>query len=205
MKPYPSISRSTGQDFREFEAYVFDKLDGSNLRVEWSRKQGWCKFGTRNRLFDQSDEVFGEAIPLFRNTLADGVEKVVRDQRWDRVTIFMEFWGRESFAGQHVPEDPKFLTLFDVNPYKQGILGPKQFIDLFEHLDIPRTLGRVKWTRGFVERVRQGAVDGITLEGVVGKAGTRHDLVMAKAKTQAWIDKVLARYGLEEGGKILSS
>lgn len=204
MKPYPSISRSTGQDFQEFEAYVFDKLDGSNLRVEWSRKQGWFKFGTRNRLFDETDEVFAEAIPIFHSTLAEGLTKVVRDERWDRVTVFMEFWGKQSFAGQHVPGDQKFLTLFDVNPYKQGILGPKQFIDLFEHLPIPKLLGRLKWTRGFVERVRLGQVEGITEEGVVGKGGFRHELVMAKAKTQVWIDKVLAHYGLEAGQKIIS-
>jgi hypothetical protein len=205
MKPYPSIARSTGQDFQEFEAYVFDKLDGSNLRVEWTRKQGWFKFGTRNRLFDETDEVFAEAIPLFQKTLAEGVEKVARDERWDKLTIFMEFWGKGSFAGQHVPGDPKFLTLFDVNPYKQGILGPRQFLDLFDHLPHPKMLGRMKWTRGFVERVRKGEIEGITEEGVVGKAGTRHELVMAKAKTQVWIDKVLARYGTEAGGKIVNS
>lgn len=205
MKLYPSIARSTGQDFQEFEAYVFDKLDGSNLRVEWTRKQGWFKFGTRGRLFDGTDEVFGEAIPLFQNTLGEGVEKVARDERWDKVTIFMEFWGKQSFVGQHVPGDPKFLTLFDVNPYKKGFLGPKQFIDLFEHLPIPKVLGRMKWTRGFVERVRRGEIEGITEEGVVGKAGTRHEIVMAKAKTQVWIDKVLARYGIEAGQKIVNS
>lgn len=205
MKPYPSIARSVGQDFREFEAYVFDKLDGSNLRVEWSRKQGWHKFGTRKRLFDETDEMFAESIPLFRSTLADGVEKVARDERWDRLTIFMEFWGKQSFAGDHVPGDPKFLTLIDVNPYKKGILGPKQFLDLFKHLPIPKMLGRLKWTRGFVERVRLGQVEGITEEGVVGKAGVRHELVMAKAKTQVWIDKVLAKYGMEAGQKIVNS
>lgn len=29
MKSYAPILRSTGQDFREFDAYVFDKLDGT--------------------------------------------------------------------------------------------------------------------------------------------------------------------------------
>lgn len=65
MKTYPSIPRSTGQSFQEYDAYVFDKLDGSNLRFEWSRKKGWVKYGTRRRLFDTTDPVFGEAITLF--------------------------------------------------------------------------------------------------------------------------------------------
>ena len=205
MKPYPSISRSTGQSFREFDAYVFDKLDGSNLRVEWTRKRGWAKYGTRTRLFDETDEVFAPAIPLFKNTLADGLEKVARDERWDQVTVFMEFWGDKSFAGLHEPEDPKRLTLFDVNPYKKGILGPRRFLDLFGHLSIPRLLGRMKWTRGFVEEVRLGKISDITFEGVVGKGGDGHDLVMSKAKTQTWIDKVKEKFGAEEGQKILDS
>lgn len=205
VKLYPSIPRSTGQTFREFDAYVFDKVDGSNLRVEWTRKRGWFKFGTRQRLFDETDEVFGGAIALFRETLAQGIEKVARDERWDMVTVFMEFWGEKSFAGEHETCDPKRLTLFDVNPYKKGILGPKEFLDLFGHLPIPRFLGRMRWTRGFVERVRLGQVEGVTFEGVVGKAGKGHDLVMSKAKTQAWIDKVMEKFGIENGRKIVDS
>jgi len=205
MKLYPSISRSTGQSFREFDAYVFDKVDGSNLRFEWSRKRGWYKYGTRERLFDQTDEVFGEAIPLFQKILAEPLDKVARKERWDALTVFAEFWGLGSFAGLHVPGEPKNLTLFDANPYKKGILGPKQFLDLFGDLGIPKFLGRQRWTRGFVERVRLGQVEGITFEGVVGKGGEGHDLVMAKAKTQAWLDRVVEKFGIEQGTKIINS
>jgi len=205
MKLYPSISRSTGQSFREFDAYVFDKIDGSNLRFEWTRKRGWHKYGTRERLFDQTDEVFGEAIPIFEKTLADPLDKVARKERWDVLTVFAEFWGPGSFAGLHVPGEPKNLTLFDANPYKKGILGPRQFLDLFGDLGIPKFLGRQRWTRGFVERVRLGQVEGITFEGVVGKGGEGHDLVMAKAKTQAWLDRVMEKFGIEQGTKIINS
>lgn len=205
MKLYPSISRSTGQQFQEFDAYVFDKVDGSNLRFEWSRKRGFYKYGTRQRLFDESDEVFGEAVKLFKDTLDDPLSKVAKKQGWDGLTAFAEFWGPGSFAGEHVPGEPKKLTLFDANPYKKGILGPKPFLDLFGHLEIPRFLGKMRWTRGFVERVRLGQVENITFEGVVGKAGEGHDLVMAKAKTQVWIDKVLEKFGIENGQKIVNS
>lgn len=205
MKPYPSISRSTGQHFREFEAYVFDKLDGSNIRVEWSRKRGWNKFGTRTRLLDGTDTTFGEVIPLFKNTIADSIEQVAKNERFEQITIFMEFWGKQSFAGQHVIGDPKFLTLFDINVYKKGILGPKQFLDLFGNLNCtPKFLGRCNWTRGFVERIRIGDVPDITFEGVVGKAGDGHDLIMAKAKSQAWVDKVTAQYG-DDANTIINS
>lgn len=211
MKQYPSIPRSTGQHFREIPgAYVFDKLDGSNLRFEWNRKRGWYKSGTRTRLFDQSDPDFGEAIPLFQRALVDPVEKVARDERWDQIVVFCEFWGAKSFAGLHEKDDPKRLTLFDVAVYKRGLLGPKDFLKLFGNLQpplTPRFLGQSNWTRGFVDRVRAGEVEGVTFEGVVGKMGNgrTHDLVMAKAKTQKWVDAVLAKYGAEEGRKIVES
>ena len=206
MKSYPSIPRSTGTAFSEFNAYVFDKLDGSNLRFEWSKKQKWYKFGTRTRLFDKSDEVFGEAIPLFQSTMADKIEKIAVDNRWESVIVFAEFYGAKSFAGLHEPGDKKFLSVFDVAPYKKGILGPKEFLDLFcGKVNTATFLGQYHWTRGFVEKVRMGAIEDITLEGVVGKAGSGHKLQMSKAKTQRWIDMVLAIKSPEEAKKIIES
>ena len=205
MKGYPSIPGSTGQDFQEFDAYVFDKYDGSNLRAEYTKKRGLWKFGTRNRMFDKSDPVFGSAVDLFKNMWEDKIGKVAASQRWESVIIFCEFWGPNSFAGVHEPTDSHILTLFDVNPYKKGFLGPKEFIKLFgEYEHTAKLLGREHWTRGFVQRVRSGDYP-CGLEGVVGKAGEGHDQIRAKAKTQAWIDKVLARYGADEAKKIIES
>jgi hypothetical protein len=203
MKEYPSIPQSIGTAFREMpNAYVFDKLDGSNLRFEWSRKRGWHKSGTRERLFDTTDPIFGEALPLFQQTLAEPLTRTFRDQRWDTAVVFCEFWGPGSFAGVHVPGEPKRLTILDVAPHKQGILGPRDFLDLFlgrwflpERFEVPRFLGITRWTRGYVDSVRRGDVEGVTFEGVVGKAGEGHHQIRSKAKTQAWIDQVLARHG----------
>ena len=148
MKQYPHIPKSTGQSFCEFDAYVFDKLDGSNLRFEWSKKQGWHKFGTRHRLFDETDVDFGPAIPLFMNGLANEIEKTCRDQGFDRVVVFAEFWGDQSLGGYHDPDDPKRLSLFDVSVHKRGLLGPKDFVKLFGGCsDVAPLLGRFKWTR----------------------------------------------------------
>jgi hypothetical protein len=202
MKSYPSIARG----FEEFDAYIFDKLDGSNLRMQWSRKKGWYKFGTRTRLFDSSDEIFGPAIGLFDNTLAKPLHDIAKAERYDELVVFCEFWGPNSFAGLHESSDEKQLTLFDAAPYKQGLLGPRDFLKLFGHLNIPKFLGKHNWTRGFVQQVRDGAIDGVTFEGVVGKAKEgRHDLIMRKAKTQAWVDKVKQRYSPEDAEKIISS
>ena len=206
MKEYPSIPRSTGTSFVEFDAAVFDKLDGSCLRFSWTPKAGWSKTGTRTRLLDATDPVFGPALPLFETSLAEPLARIARAQRWEQVTVFAEFWGPGSFAGVHVVGDPMHLTLFDVAPYKKGLLEPNQFRALFEEaVPTPAYLGRLRWTRGFVERVRAGQVEGITFEGVVGKAPGRQGLLMAKAKTQAWLDKVAALYAPEAARRIIES
>lgn len=205
MKSYPSIPGSHGQDFQEFDAYVFDKYDGSNLRAEYRKKRGFYKFGTRNRLFDQTDPVFGVAVELFKSTWEDRIGAIAAQQNWDSVIVFCEFLGPTSFAGSHDPAEAKTLTLFDVVPTKKGLLGPKQFLKLFGDLeDTAKLIGQEHWTRGFVQRVRNGEYP-CTFEGVVGKAGEGHDQTRAKAKTQAWIDKVLARYSADDAKKIIDS
>jgi hypothetical protein len=208
MKSYPSIAASTGTAFREIpNAYIFDKLDGSNIRAEWSKKQGFYKFGTRTRLLDESDEVFGGVPKLWQEKMSEPLAKIATDQRWESAVFFAEFFGSGSFAGVHQPEDVKQLALIDVAPYKKGILGPRDFLKLFRgQVRTAEFLGQHNWTRGFVEQIRMGPLlNGITFEGVVGKAGEGHKLVMAKAKTLAWVEKVRLLYTAEEAEKIINS
>ena len=192
MKHYPSIEK-----FRKgrVKLHTFDKLDGSNLRFEWSKKRGWYKFGTRARLFDETDEDFGIAIPIFMERLSEPLGKICTDCRWQDVVVFAEFWGKKSFAGTHVKGDPKQLTVFDVNVYKQGYLPPRTFLKLFGEFG-PKYLGDLNWTPGFVEDVQMNRVEGLTFEGVVGKTYVGRKLVMYKAKTGAWIDKVREVFGI---------
>ena len=201
MKFYPSIPRGY---FRRFQAHTFDKVDGSLTRWEWSKKRGWYKYGTRTRLFDETDLIFGSAIALFHDTLAAPIADIAKVQQWDRVVAFAEFHGLHSLAGTHLPEDPKSLTLFDISPLGKGILPPTEFLKLFGHLEIPRFLGIIDWDHDYVDQVRQSKVEGITFEGVVGKAEIDKKIIMEKAKTQAWIDKVLDRYG-DKGKAIVES
>lgn len=205
MKEYPHILRAAGMNFMEYQAYVFDKLDGSNLRFEWSKKQGWHKFGTRTQMFDQTNKVFGPAIPIFKDMLGAQLEEIAVNNRWQRIIAFCEYVGPNSFAGWHDPNDQMDLTLFDVNVHQRGILGPKEFLKHFKYLKTPNFLGIQNWTRGFVQRVYNGEVDGITFEGVVGKAGEGHQLQMAKAKTKAWLDRIHAKFTPEEAEKLINS
>lgn len=204
MKTYPSIPNSMGQKFREFNAYLYDKLDGSNLRFEWSKKRGWYKQGTRTRLFDETDSIFGPALNVFEDTLAGGLADIAIINRWQKMIVFAEFWGEHSLGGVHDPADTKNLTLFDVSVDKKGFVSPQEFNSWFGHLNVAEFLGQYKWTRQLVQDVRDGAFEGVSFEGVVGKAGASPKRIMAKAKTQVWVDSILSRYG-EDGQQIVDS
>jgi hypothetical protein len=56
---------------------------------------------------------------LFQDTLAESFEKVFRDnpayQRIERATVYCEFFGPSSFAGQHDWDEPKELVVIDVS------------------------------------------------------------------------------------------
>ena len=43
MKGYPSIPREVQHSLN---VYAFDKLDGSQIRAEWTQKNGFFKFGS---------------------------------------------------------------------------------------------------------------------------------------------------------------
>lgn len=205
MKEYPSILQSNKVPCG-IVLHTFRKEDGSNLRFEWNKKQRWYKTGTRTHLFDKTDPTFGMAIPIFQETWAEDLEKIAIDNKWEELVAFCEFWGEQSIAGQHVPDDPKRLTLFDVNVYKKGILTPEEFLRLFGHLAIPTYLGERTWNDEFMASVRSSTLEGMSFEGVVGKSyiKTKNKIVMYKAKSQAWIDRVYEIHG-EKGKFIVDS
>lgn len=208
MKQFPSIYRNPNAG----EMYVFDKLDGSNLRFEGTRRKGktweWVKYGTRTRLFDETDPVFGKAIAIFHSSIAHSLAEMALEERWESATFFCEFHGPNSFAGWHDPTDKHRVTLIDISPHKKGILGPKEFIRLVDKFKVPDTatfLGRFKWNQEFIQAIYEGKVPGVTFEGVVGKNGESHKLQMWKTKSKAWIDKVKEKYSVEEAAKLLES
>lgn len=64
MKEYLSIPREIRFGI---PAYVFDKLDGSNIRAEWNKKKGFHKFGSKNRLIGTDQLFLPEAIPIIKS------------------------------------------------------------------------------------------------------------------------------------------
>lgn len=189
MKDYPSIP---GTYDREMQIHAFDKLDGSNIRAEWNRKQGFYKFGSKTQLLAGNSGVLNEAPELIRQQHGDALTEVFRRERYDSAVAFFEFYGPNSFAGQH-RDEPHRVTLIDVSPYKKGILPPSEFLRLFGHLDVPELLFRGVIDDEFVDAVRNSTLEGMTLEGVVckGKLDRKSEVpAMFKIKSKAWLTKL---------------
>lgn len=191
MKQYPTIP---GGVRRGVPVYIFDKLDGSNVRAEWSRKRGWHKFGRRHGLLDDSNPILAnEAQDLMLDSYGDDLGAIFRKQRWDRAIAYFEFHGPNSFAGHH-EEEPHKVTLIDVSVHRKGILEPRKFLKLFDQLPagLPTLLHHGNFTADLQAEVANGTLDGMTFEGVVGKGKNVSPgrPLMFKWKSLAWLERL---------------
>lgn len=194
MKEYPTIQGPNKAP--RSRCIAFYKYDGSNIRLEWSKKRGFYKFGSKKVLIDRTDEL-GEAIDLFLETYGNDLEKIFLTHKMFRgcqlVTIFCEFFGENSFAGQHEPDDSKEIILLDINIHKKGIMLPSDFIKVFGHLKIPEIVYEGNFTNQFVKDVKNGMYpvrEGIVAKGSLPNRKRNHSLWMAKCKTKWWMDRL---------------
>jgi hypothetical protein len=195
MEQYPSI----GTQISNEPVYVFDKLDGSNIRAEWSRKSGFMKFGTRTRLLDPAEVGLGEAVGLFQEKYADDLGQLFKAARYERATAFLEFYGPNSFAGFHAEEKHDVL-LFDVHVYKRGMLPPKEFLELTEgkhEVEHAPLLHHGRFGTELYQAVRNSTLEGMTFEGVVAKGArdARNRPITFKLKSHAWLERLKGKYG----------
>lgn len=183
MKSYPSIPAVVQMGL---PIYAFDKIDGSNIRAEWSKKRGFYKFGSRKRLLGEDQPSIIKAQSLIQEQ-EDEVARICEKNRWNRIILFYEFAGPKSSFGNHNEDDEQSVFLIDANPYKRGILPPREFIDTFFNLPTARLLYRGNCNNGFVQSVKDGTLEGMGREGVVCKAkGRGNEIVMFKIKSEAW-------------------
>lgn len=201
MKQYNTIKPWNQGHFGK-RCIGFDKLDGSNIRAEWSRKKykkgegydGWYKFGTRKQMIDENHEQFGNAVKVFTEKYVESLSKVFVDNKLYRniqsFVIFGEYYGENSFAGQHTdPDEDMEMTIFDVSPHKKGIISPFEFIKYFGHLDIPEIVYEGNYNKQLVYDVRDGKYDvdeGLIIKGLTDKKR----LWSCKLKTNEWLEKV---------------
>lgn len=207
MKEYPHIMYAYQGIFGE-NIYAFDKLDGSNIRVEWNRKNakksnftgGFVKFGTRTQLISKTDQHFGDSVDIFYEKYSDDLNEIFFNEKYFRnintVTLFLEYFGPNSFAGFHDLTEKKDLVLFDVNPYKKGMLPPKLFLEYFGHLHIPDVVHVGNYNKEFIKSIYENEElkEGVVCKGVRKTKG--NDVVwMAKVKTKKWLDRLKNKYG----------
>lgn len=199
MKQYPKIGYFDESLIGQY-CYAFDKLDGSNIRLEFSKKRGWYKFGTRNEIISPTHTQFGRSIDIFIEKYSKDLESVFRSNRQyrnaDSFVVFAEYFGENSFAGQHQDETMD-IKLFDISQYKRGLIPPKEFIENFGHLDIPDLVYQGNYNIDMVESIRKNVLnlkEGVVVKGIFKTKG--NDVVwMSKIKTNDWLIRVREKFG----------
>ena len=191
MKEYPSIETRIRNDIK---AFLYPKYDGSCIRACWTPKRGFYKFGSRTQLISDTDKPLGEAISLLNNKYNECLSKAFTDKlpKIESVMCFFEFYGKNSCFGGHLDE-PHELTLFDIAPYKKGLLPPNEYLDLVGNLDVCLPIYEGFIDEDIIKQIREGTLEGITFEGAVakGKADNKTKMpIMFKIKTYAWLNKL---------------
>lgn len=196
MKQYPTINYYG--DYWGLPIIAFDKLDGSNLRFEYSQKRGFYKAGTKNMMIDKNTEHFGFAIDLFLNKYNESLTKIFKSKDYrniQSIVCFAELLGENSQFGQHDYETDKFdITLFDVELHKTGFVPPRTFVKDFEHTGIPSIVYEGNLNKQFILDIKNN-VFGLK-EGVIGKGlianRKENNLYYFKAKANEWFDRLRA-------------
>jgi hypothetical protein len=205
VKTYHTIEKNV-YDYIGQHVFGFDKIDGSNFRAEWNRKlskktyftKGFGKFGTRNEMIKNVNNPFIEAANIFKDKYSETLDKIFNENKLfrgiDTITVYGEFFGPSSFAGIHNWKEDHDLIIFDMFLYKKDFLKPRDFIDIFGHLDIPKLVFQdildekiIKDIVANVYRLKEGLV----LKGVI-----ENKVFMVKVKTKQWLDKIRSIYGL---------
>lgn len=189
MKEYDSIKYGL-KEFHSIPIIAFDKLDGSNIRIEWNRKSGFNKVGTRTQLINETSE-FYKAFLIFKNkyenTLIDLFKtKVFRNI--NKITVFGEFFGKQSKFGIHDFKNDIFdYVIFDIylNDLK-CFVSPKDFIKYEFHKPDIIYIGNMN--KEFISDIRKNTE---LKEGVVCKGFDKKGILRYfKLKTDKWFENL---------------
>lgn len=199
MKKYPSIGTKIDYDV---DVIGFDKLDGSNIRAFWTAaEKQFVSFGTRTLVLKPDHRFLGPAIELITTKYEAVLNEIFLEKKYKEVTAFFEYYGENSFAGRHVPEDEKKAVLIDLMIYKKGLVHPEDFVQDYLHVGIPEILFRGKMDENIVLQIKEGTLPNMSEEGLVfkgrgGKKG-KHPVTF-KVKSNAWIERLKTLCGDDE-------
>ena len=185
---------------------AFDKLDGSNLRFEWSRKRGFYKFGTRRCIIEEKTEFYGAGIRIFLDKYASELDKVFRYEykNTESFICYGEYFGPNSRFGFHDPTDKMDVVLFDIDQHKRGLIHPREFIKVFGSLHIPKVIYDGVLSHALYDKVYSNSVEGFEnqlQEGVICKTTINDNnfgnLHYCKIKTKDWLEGLKIKCGEE--------
>jgi len=210
MLEYPEM-KNLSKSPREY-CIAFNKLDGQNIRVKYDKKNKFSLFGSRHRLFDETDNQFEKVIPLFNNTLRNNLERLIVDNKdfkdFKELIVFMEYYGPNSFAGMHDENDIlnnlMKLVVFDIliinkKNINQFIL-PNDFIKLFNktQIEIPNIIYEGNLNDTFIKNVKNNIYnlkEGVVCKGITKRGDYRGKVWMCKIKTQYYLDRIKQEFG----------
>lgn len=187
MKQYPSIQRLEESSIFKNTVFVFDKIDGSNIRAEYNPKKGLYKFGSRHRLISEQDPL-GKAIPLIKQ-FEESFSKLNKTLFKESAVLFFEFFGPSSKFGSHDFSEKHTVKLIDVSVYKKGLISPQDLINYFGYNLLPEVLRIGSIDHDFLQSVKDGTLPKLGREGVVIKTNENNPK-MFKYKRQSWYDEL---------------
>lgn len=198
---YPKIPENS--DKFHGKCLAFEKYDGTNLHWQWNASDGWNAFGTRrtqfpltkNGIYDFGSEHIQliDAPNIFNDTLRDHLAKYFLDNssyRIKKIIVFTEFFGRNSFAGNHFISENHQLVIIDVM-IDNKLLPPIKFAKDFIDFNSARVVYDGKYNGQFAEDIRNNRY--FLNEGVVVKGVVDGEVFMTKIKTKEYLKRLTKR------------
>jgi hypothetical protein len=113
MKSYPSIRHAADFSLRY---HIFDKLDGSNVRAEWTPARGFYKFGSRTQLLTPDQATLWPSVAVIER-LSESLGAQLKKLKTERAVCFFEWAGPQSFAGSHHDDPSPWIHSFWISPF----------------------------------------------------------------------------------------
>ena len=141
----------------------------------------------------------GQGVTLFQDNMGQAIIDRLQNHypkqvlnTLERIVVFCEFFGPNSFAGMHEQRDTKELKVFDVHLFKKGFIAPKDFVEIFSGFgQAAELLYQGTLTQPYIDSVRADTSLG---EGVVCKALVNSRVEMCTIKTDAWLTKLKIQF-----------
>lgn len=216
MKHYDSIPKITeDNELLGKEVWAYNKLDGQNLCVRYTKGEGFSGFGSRKCSLKPGDPNFGNSIEWFYKHYSETLGRILQEEPYFKgakeITLYFEWYGDLSFAGVHDPADTSLrLALIDVAVIKKGYIEPETFYNIFSDipgLEIPGVIYKGVLDQGFIESIQKNdptspnpqyptVKEGVVCRGTRTLRGQRMPKV--KIKTDWWISELHKRFKPEQ-------